>query len=267
MKPAVVTEYNFKLRKPLKTPLKIAHVSDIHERDASDVLELLKKAKPDLVLITGDTYERYGEDRPHYNFAGRPFAHAAITVIYKLNKFFYRFTWSAKHNGTEYSNRFLCAAKKCAPVFLSRGNHEENLLDSDLGFLKAHGMVMLDNSDTEACIKGERLLIGGLSPEADLNWLENFSAKSGVKLLLCHHPEFYDEMLADKDIDLILAGHTHGGQIRLFGRGLFAPYQGALPKYDWGLFDGRMIVSAGCSNTTAVPRIGNPRELVIINLS
>ncbi len=38
------------------------------------------------------------------------------------------------------------------------------------------------------------------------------------------------------------------------------------PKYDKGIYDGRMVVSAGCSNTAAIPRINNPRELVIIHL-
>ena len=38
---------------------------------------------------------------------------------------------------------------------------------------------------------------------------------------------------------------------------------GLLPKYDKGFYHGRMIVSAGCSNTVAMPRICNPRELVL----
>jgi hypothetical protein len=61
-------------------------------------------------------------------------------------------------------------------------------------------------------------------------------------------------------------GHNHGGQIRVRDRGLFASGGGFLPKYHRGVFDDRLVVTAGCSNTVAMPRINNPRELVIINL-
>ena len=84
--------------------------------------------------------------------------------------------------------------------------------------------------------------------------------------MLCHHPEYYERLLKDKDIDLILSGHNHGGQFRIFGKGLLSSSTGLFPKYDRGLFDGRLVVSAGCANTTAIPRFFNPREAVIIRL-
>lgn len=49
-------------------------------------------------------------------------------------------------------------------------------------------------------------------------------------------------------IDLVLSGHAHGGQIRLFGQGLFAPGQGILPKYTSGVHE-NMIISKGLANT------------------
>ena len=64
--------------------------------------------------------------------------------------------------------------------------------------------------------------------------------------------------------DLILSGHAHGGQIRLFGRGLFAPGQGIFPKYTSGIH-GSMIISRGLSNTGGmIPRLFNRREIVYI---
>ena len=73
-------------------------------------------------------------------------------------------------------------------------------------------------------------------------------------------------MVADKAIDLTLSGHNHGGQIRVFGKGIFSSRSGLLPKYDRGIYHQRLIVSAGCSNPVAVPRLGNPFELVMIDL-
>jgi predicted MPP superfamily phosphohydrolase len=78
-------------------------------------------------------------------------------------------------------------------------------------------------------------------------------------------------MLRDHPIDLVLSGHAHGGQIRLFGRGLFSPGQGLLPFYTGGIYSGpygKMIVSRGMANTAPppIPRLFNPREIVIIDL-
>ena len=67
-------------------------------------------------------------------------------------------------------------------------------------------------------------------------------------------------------IDLTLSGHAHGGQIRLLGQGLFAPGQGVLPRYTSGVYEGRLIVSRGLANTTFVPRLFNPTEMVYIHL-
>ena len=91
---------------------------------------------------------------------------------------------------------------------------------------------------------------------------------------MCHHPEYWcmqPPMLKDHPIDLVLSGHAHGGQIRLFGQGLFAPGQGLLPRYTGGLYEGphgNMIVSRGLANTAPppIPRLFNPREVVTIRL-
>ena len=115
-----------------------------------------------------------------------------------------------------------------------------------------------------------------------VSWLEQFSQLSGYKVLLSHHPEYFDlidsvhvapeapaeptapSVPSTPSVDLLLCGHTHGGQWRLFNRGLFAPGQGFFPKYSKGVY-GRMVISAGLTNTTWVPRINNPTEIVYIN--
>lgn len=111
----------------------------------------------------------------------------------------------------------------------------------------------------------ERRRGGSLKPETA--WLEEFETASGYKVLLCHHPEYYDPYLKARDIDLIFSGHAHGGQMRLFGHGLYAPGQGWVPKYTRGVYDGRLVVSAGLANTASpVPRIFNPTEIVYLEL-
>ena len=77
-------------------------------------------------------------------------------------------------------------------------------------------------------------------------------------------------MLSNRDIDLVLSGHAHGGQFRLFGQGFFAPGQGWFPKYTSGIHHGkhgRMIISKGMANTVKfAPRLFNPTEVVYIEV-
>ena len=87
------------------------------------------------------------------------------------------------------------------------------------------------------------------------NWLNLFEKQNGYRILLDHHPENYDQYTRMREIDLILSGHNHGGQIRLLGKGVYARNQGLFPKYDGGIFDNRLIVSRGLSNTLPIPRL------------
>ena len=77
-------------------------------------------------------------------------------------------------------------------------------------------------------------------------------------------------MLINRNIDLVLSGHAHGGQFRLFGQGFFSPGQGWFPKYTSGIHRGkygRMIISKGMANTVRVaPRLFNPTEVVYIEV-
>ena len=104
----------------------------------------------------------------------------------------------------------------------------------------------------------------GVEPE--LGWLADYTAQEGFHLLLCHHPEYWPRYLRALPIELTLSGHAHGGQIRLFGQGLYAPGQGLLPKYTSGVYENRLVVSRGLSNNVMVPRLFNPTELVYLDL-
>ena len=145
---------------------------------------------------------------------------------------------------------------------------DEELRDEYLEKVRASRVTLLDNESLY--FHGVR--IGGLSSakeEPDLDFLERFAAEDGYKLLMCHHPEIYRDYVSGKGIDLTLCGHAHGGQIQLFGRGLYAPGQGLFPKLTHGLHDGgKMLISRGMTNGAKprIPRINNPCELIILNL-
>ena len=245
----------------------IALVTDLHEFDPEPVLEILWEAKPDVIAVAGDTLERHhrGEnlDKGDSSFSSRLIC-AGIQAAEKLGTLLH---FQSQEVQTENAYRFFREAGRIAPVVLSRGNHELFLTSEDRAVMAKAGVTLLDNESTE--IGG--ILFGGLTSRQvtgtlDTEFLETFSASSKYKVLLCHHPEYYPQ-LSRYPIDLILSGHCHGGQIRIFGRGVFAPGQGLLPKYHHGVYDGQLVVSAGCANTAPIPRWGNAPEVVILRLS
>lgn len=228
-------------QKGLNAPVRAAIAADLHNGPWEGLLRAIEREQPDLILLPGDFLHKPGE-------TARGFA-------------------------------FLTAAAKLCPTFCSVGNHEVRCRIPDLADRVGEtGAVLLDND----CRFAAGLWLGGLSsgyrmgmrqgrtlptPPPDRRFLSAFARIEGPRLLLCHHPEYYEPYLRETDIPLILAGHAHGGQWELFGRGVFAPGQGLFPRYTAGFYDGRMIVSRGLRNTyPLIPRLFNPRELVLLDV-
>ena len=90
-------------------------------------------------------------------------------------------------------------------------------------------------------------------------------------ILAIHVPNGVESYL-HYGFDLMLSGHTHGGQIILphVLNGLYAPGQGFFPKYGGGRYDfGKqaLVISRGLSQKPLwLPRLGNPPELAIVTL-
>jgi len=243
----------YRINAPVK--MKIALVADLHGEPTPELYRVLEKERPNIIACAGDlaTVGEY-DDR-----LVDPDRH-----------------WKRLQT-QEKAIEFLKTAVKIAPVYISRGNHEWGLDDVYREAVKATGAVLLENEWVEY---RPGLFIGGQNSarcgakykdgklitedrkEPDIEWLKE-GTPDGYKVLLCHHPEYYD--FVEPYADLILAGHTHGAQLRLFGRGLWYPGQKIFPPYTKGQY-GKMIVSAGLANTTWVPRINNPTELVVIDL-
>jgi predicted MPP superfamily phosphohydrolase len=88
-------------------------------------------------------------------------------------------------------------------------------------------------------------------------------------VLLAHHPERIMDY-ARAGVDLALSGHAHGGQVRLFGHGLFSPDQGILPRYTSGVYardKTQLYVSRGAGNHSFLPpRVFNRPQIDLITL-
>jgi len=222
-----------------------AIVADIHKADCSWVSDLIEEEKPDMVLAPGD------------------FGGSHICGEGRIEKVFPE---------PESVLEFLERARKVAPVFVSRGNNDFCWDGWDFAKLAQMGITVLENSWVEF----QGMHIGGLVPPMskaertigipDRKWIEEFSNLEGVKLLLCHQPEFYERYIKDLDVDIIVSGHAHGGQIRIGDRGLYARGQGWFPKYTSGVFDDRLVISRGIGNNALIPRVNNRPELVLLRI-
>jgi uncharacterized protein len=86
--------------------------------------------------------------------------------------------------------------------------------------------------------------------------------KGETILALSHHPAFFP-FAAAHGAQLTLASHTHGAQIRLFGRPIIDAYPYLQGLYRRG--DSYLDVSAGFGHWLPI-RFGVPREIVIVTL-
>ena len=196
---------------------------------------------------------------------------------------------------------FLRSCAPIAPTFMSLGNHEWMLDEDDLKRVADTGVTVLDNSWvkhddlliaglTSGYVTDYRRFVASLSPSEragvryprkesadglerrreadrhvpDTSWLDKFTASPGsAHILLSHHPEIWPQ-IKQYPFDLCLSAHCHGGQIRVFGHGVWAPGQNFWPQYTKGVYENRLVVSAGLSNTTWIPRIMNSTEIVFL---
>ncbi|MEA4815671.1 MAG: metallophosphoesterase [Lachnospiraceae bacterium] len=232
---------------------KIAQVSDLHNAcfgtNQSKLLSAIKEANPDMIAVTGDLID-------------------------------------SRHTNIQKAMDFINGAVNIAPVYYVTGNHEARIKEYaklEEQMYKA-GVTILRDKSLLIEYNGSFIQILGLddpsfssgnsaleksNAEIDIK-LKNMLTPNFYKVLLSHRPELLD-IYAQNNIDLVLSGHAHGGQIRLpFIGGFFAPNQGFFPKYSKGVYEKdqtKMVVSRGLGNSIFPVRINNRPELVVITLN
>ncbi|MFA5955749.1 metallophosphoesterase [Hyphomicrobium sp.] len=85
-------------------------------------------------------------------------------------------------------------------------------------------------------------------------------------ILMVHEPDIFPQV--SKRVSLTLAGHTHGGQVRIFGYAPIVPsIYGSRYAYGHKIEDGRhLIVSGGLGCSSLPVRLGSPPEIVVADL-
>lgn len=238
---------------------KIVQLTDSHLRPNTNrsfiehVLRKVKEQKPDIIVFTGDMVQAGLED----------FVDVPIRKLFE-------------------------GLSNIAPTYVVTGNHDiASGKFEDLVYVLNTSKVRLlvDEAEWISFGKGDAgFVLMGLAERHEMvsapkPRLRHIELTEGMldqtKILLAHHPEYFEDYLDDttKAPDLTLAGHTHGGQVILpFFGGVYSPGQGSLPKYDFGIYASkqdpskRMIVSKGIGNSTFPFRINNRPEILSITL-
>jgi predicted MPP superfamily phosphohydrolase len=101
----------------------------------------------------------------------------------------------------------------------------------------------------------------------DLRLLEK--PKKGLRIIATHEPDLLLD-LPENAADLVLLGHTHGGQIRLPWYGPVTPLPQSAPQWlDRGekLWKGmRVIISRGLAESSVRARLGSRPEIVVVDI-
>lgn len=224
----VVTRNFIKLeRLPEKLEgLRFFFISDIHRRTVSN--DIIKEAagKAEFVIICGDLMEKKV-----------PFRRVEANIE---------------------------RLKRLGPVYFVWGNndYEDDFRKLDT-LLHEKGIIVLDNTATTLERDGEPVVLIGVDDcglEKDRLDLALKDSTPGYRILLSHNPMIKYQITEDMDIPLVLSGHTHGGQIRLFGWG--PREKGGLKQFP----SFQLFISNGYGTTSIPLRLGAPAQAHLITL-
>lgn len=172
-----------------------------------------------------------------------------------------------------------------APLYGVLGNHESEMIyggvDDQLAEKFSEAGVQLLRNETRTIQIGENNVeLIGL--EGALKDFYKYGASDCVESLsrqydtfrICinHVPMAFVDYMQDAPFDLALAGHTHGGLIRLpvLGR-LYTAEEGLFPEYAGGMYQldsgAPLIVGCGLGDSNQIPRVYNPPELVLVDVN
>jgi len=232
--------------------LRILHLSDLHLRhyvtpdDLAAVLERAESFRPDIILITGDIAD---------DLTQLP---DALRLIDEMRTPLGAFASLGNH---EYF----------------RGLQEAHLPTEILRIFDRSEVSLLVNEGIRLSHRAAPLFIGGLddprymrgaTPEFFQHCLDTTlaTASSGDTIvLMSHRPDAFN-YTPGYGVHLTLAGHTHGGQVGLFGRSLFESY--SPETYLWGHYQSggsHLYTSSGVGHWFPF-RLGCPSEAPVIEL-
>ena len=230
----------YQLKNPKLQHTKILFLSDLHSDTYPEIKDIINQERDiEHIFIAGDIFHRDEE--------------------------------SGKDNWNELLFDLKQLSNK-VQIYCSLGNHEVD--HSSIEYIrkrfKENGICLLNDEYVQI----KNMYVYGFTPPMDKTKkaypLKNFPdpLDRDCTIVLCHKPTDYQEYIEGYCPWLTLSGHAHGGQWRFFGRGLFSPDEGLLPKLTSGFhFKQRLLISRGLGNKCGYPRINNNPEAIILTIN
>lgn len=228
----------------LESEVQIAHISDLHfsrwfkPRRLKKTLRSLREAKPDMIVFTGDLIDDYKK-------------------------------WPVRQT----KSLILALKQMQAPLgkVAVLGNHDYK--SDGAGFVKevleSAGFTVLINQELFGSNEEISLSVAGVADPSTKNAQYYYEATLAQwQLLLLHQPDYISQVKNLSMYDLVLSGHSHGGQIRLpkyypktdgaktFTDSLYLPKEETL-----------LSVNTGIGTTHLPLRFGVPPEVIYYHLS
>jgi len=229
---------------------RIAHMADFHYGEYSEptfirsVVRRVNALRPDMIALTGD----FVSSGPMVRRISVDFAYHCADLLERL---------------------------ECPRRFASMGNHDVLVGRLDVtDALASRGIPVLHNDAVPIEKDGARIWLAGVADtivgtDADLSAAipRGRKAASEPLILMAHEPDYADQVVGS-GVDLMLSGHTHGGQVRI----PFLPPMNLPPmgrKYVEGHFSlgGLQLYVTRGIGTVGVPfRFRCPPEITLITL-
>ena len=256
---------------------KIVHISDLHLSSLADspaflqrVIDTINAQHPDLICFTGD-FVGFGveEAMPFTNILRQLQATDGVTSVLGNHDFaLYHHGLSSKQKeekveqlATYQRDTLGWKLLRNQSVVITRDSDALQIIGVDNASCQGQGFQTVYRADLpKAMLLPDSLLASSPS---------RLIASSPLKILLSHDPSHWRaEVVPNTDIPLTLSGHTHAGQVRLFGYPLsslmFTESQG---WYHTRVHQNRqsLYINTGIGCTLPV-RIGVPAEITVITL-
>jgi len=224
--------------------LKILQISDYHDIRSTKIeffiLEKIKELSPDIIAITGDLLDENTKDYRHiYRF---------IEQLIDINP----------------------------NVFFVSGNHEwkSGNIEEFIFNLKMRNVRILSNTNYLLVINDYSIFVCGVedyhSKHSNIEMaMKGINSKS-FTVFLSHSPGIVSKEKGI-EVDLILSGHTHGGQIRFpFIGALISPGQGLFPRFQKGIYEinhlTKLYIDSGLGTSTIPVRFHNRSQISFITV-
>ena len=275
----VVTEVTIESSK-VTDPVRFVYIADLHENvfgeNNQQLYDQLEALDPDFILIGGDLINWTSKDDEY--------AVQTIGELVRISDVYY----SIGNHEIEYMHArgeidFDGEDRNSSSLTLLKTNR-----DGFIRRIENAGAIVLQKSWTDIEANGTKLRIGGayedmfsMDPDDPGNtmlqgmysFLADFQDTDDLKLYMTHRPYSFLHGNGSSlwDIDVVLCGHEHAGQVVLpILGGLYSRERGLFPKYTHGVFGfGKttMIVTSGIgSDNEPLPRFNNPPEIVLVTI-